>query len=387
MNAGLATAVTSCPDPPVEIVLAHTRSIWHRRSLLPCLLGQRIGFSGKTTKGRGRFADFYSVPVLRGSGNVAILLLPRDRQLLSRRRRGRPDLLAGRLDRDHRCLGGRALRNVRYAAARWRPAFGQDLPQGCPAGATECGSRSAYEAGSPDPSQSLQRVNRLDCIAAGSGRLPARLNGRLRGRIAGALRGVGDEARLSLDADRLHGLGELAGRVPEVVMAGRRRGVEDCAVQAPDNGIVGAAPEEPACEARLVERGAAHPRRHGLLQAGQGAVVVLRLGLPAMRSWKRCERALGESQDAVCRALPAYGRTGRGLCGLVARGPAPEPHVILPPLILPTHQHHSCFRSIVLEQTVIIYNAELRLRARSTHRSHLAKPYIGFPFRCSPDPG
>jgi len=132
-------------------------------------------------------------------------------------------------------------------------------------------------------------------------------------------------------------------------VARRRRGAEGCAVQALDNRVVGAAPKEPGCEGRLIERGGTQPGRHGLLQAGQGAVLILRFGLPALRRWKRRERAIGERQDAVCRALPDHGRTGRGLCAYVAGGPVPKPHVILPSLILPTHQHHPLSKFIFLD--------------------------------------
>ena len=89
----------------------------------------------------------------------------------------------------------------------------------------------------------------------------------------------------------------------------------------------------------------------------QGVVVVLRLGLPTPRGRERRERAVGEGQDAVCRALAHHGRTGRGLCGLVASGPVSEPHVILPSLILPTHQRHAWHKLIVPEQTMVVFSS------------------------------
>jgi len=111
-------------------------------------------------------------------------------------------------------------------------------------------------------------------------------------------------------------------------VARRRRGAEGCAVQALDNRVVGAAPKEPGCEGRLIERGGTQPGRHGLLQAGQGAVLVLRFGLPTLRRRKRRERAIGERQDAVCRALPDHGRAGRGLYAYVAGGPVSKPNTV-----------------------------------------------------------
>ncbi len=43
-------------------------------------------------------------------------------------------------------------------------------------------------------------------------------------------------------------------------------------MQALDNRVVGAVPEEPGREGRLIERGGTQLGRHGFLQAGQGAV-------------------------------------------------------------------------------------------------------------------
>ena len=65
----------------------------------------------------------------------------------------------------------------------------------------------------------------------GSRRLPAPLNGALRGRVAGALLGVGDKARPLVDPDRLHGSGEHAGCLPEVIMGCRCRGAEGCTME------------------------------------------------------------------------------------------------------------------------------------------------------------
>jgi len=235
-NKGPTAPIRSLADPPAKIVFANIRPLGLRRSFVPCFLREGISFSCIPVESRGRCTLPHAVPVLWSSGDVAILLLPRDRRLFSDRRRGRPDLLAGRLDRDHRLLGGRAFRNVWSAAAGWRLVSAQDLLQGCPACTTQRGSRPTYKAGSPDPSQSLKRVNRPDRIAAGSRRLPAPLNGALRGRVAGALLGVGDKARPLVDPDRLHGSGERAGCLPEVIMGCRRRGAEGCVVQGLDDG-------------------------------------------------------------------------------------------------------------------------------------------------------
>ena len=117
----------------------------------------------------------------------------------------------------------------------------------------------------------------------------------------------------------------------------------------------------------------------------QGVVVVLRLGLPTPRGRERRERAVGEGQDAVCRALAHHGRTGRGLCGLVASGPMSEPHVILPSLILPTHQRHAWYKLIVPEQTMIVFSSngptqpcllrsKLPFRTNNSWSAALSKP-------------
>ena len=92
---------------------------------------------------------------------------------------------------------------------------------------------------------------------------------------------------------------------------------------------------------RPLDRARWHAARPSWLpSSGARCRLVLRFGLPALRRWKRRERAIGEGQGTVCRALPDHGRAGRGLHACVAGGPVPEPHVILPSLILPTHQRH-----------------------------------------------
>ncbi len=203
-------------------------------------------------------------------------------------------------------FGGRAFRNVRDAAARWRPALGQKLPQKGTSGSAGRGGSSST-AGSSDTDCRLDRVNRSDRVAGRIGRLAAFLDGRLRAQIAGALCGVGDKARPLVGPDRLHGPGDFLGSVAEVVLACCRGDPESGPTQVPDDGIVGPAPEEPGCKGCLIERGGTQPGRRGLLQAEQGAVVVLCLDLPSLRCRKRCDRAISQCEDAISRAFANHG--------------------------------------------------------------------------------
>ena len=184
----------------------------------------------------------------------------------------------------------------------------------------------------------LKGIHWPDCVLPRIGRLPAFLNRRDGCRIASAFQRTGKKLRPAIEADGFHGIRKLIRGFPQLCMALRQADVECRAVQLFDARVVRCPPEEPFGELIDTKLGTTAPGCHCLGQPVQIASVILGRRACPQRLRQRADGAMGNSINALCKAIPAEDAVIGCIFGLHRSRAVTEPHVILAPLILPAHR-------------------------------------------------